>query len=83
MKRFLYSVVCSTPRVSLTFFIVEILKHSNCNFVTILLTGQQSYQLSTFLYPPEPSGEAEELPELDVSISVPMPLISVEDLSRR
>ena len=83
MKLFLHSAAYSTSRVSLTSFMVEILKHTSCDFVMILLPGQQSYQLSTFLYPPEPSGEDEDLPELDVSISVPTPLISVEDLSRR
>ena len=49
----------------------------------MFLLGQQSFQLSTFLYPPEPSGEDEHLPELDVSISVPIPLIPVEDFTER
>ena len=49
----------------------------------MIAPGQQSIQLFAPLYSLQPSGEEKDLPEVSVSISVPMPLISIEEYSKR
>ena len=49
----------------------------------MIIAGKLSFQLTALLYPSQPLEGDKELPEVDVSVSMYKPLLSVEQASKR